>query len=104
MKRTYQGKMASQTEDLRLSILQTIDEAGGETNSRIIGSEIPGLGHRVSADRLRTEIAWLDEQGAVTLAEAGSMFIVTLTERGVDLAAGRTAIPGIRRPAPHERR
>ena len=91
-------------EDLRLAILQTIDEAGGETNSRIIGSELPGVGHRVSADRLCTEIAWLAEQGAMTLAEAGSMFVVTLTERGADLAAGRATIPGIRRPAPHERR
>lgn len=91
-------------EDLRIAILQAIDEAGGETNTRILGSELPGVGHRVSADRLRTEIAWLAEQGAMTLAEAGSMFVVTLTERGADLAAGRATIPGIRRPAPHERR
>ena len=103
MRHTYQRKMHSMTEDLRLVILQIIDEAGGETNSRILATELPGLGHSISADRLRSELAWLEEQVAVTLAEAGSMHVVTLTERGADLAAGRTAIPGIRRPAPHER-
>ena len=92
------------TEDLRLVILQIIERSDGETNTRILGSELPDVGHRVSADRLRTELAWLAEQGAVTLAEAGSMHVVALTERGADLAAGRTAIPGLRRPAPHERR
>ena len=94
----------SVTEDLRLAILQIIDDAGGETNSRILASEMPGAGHRISADRLRTELAWLAEQDAVTLAETGSMHVVALTERGADLATGRTAIPGLRRPAPHERR
>ena len=94
----------SVTEDLRLAILQIIEGAGGETNSRILATELPGVGHSVGADRLRTELAWLDEQDAVTLAEAGSMHVVALTERGADLAAGRTTIPGVRRPAPHERR
>lgn len=94
----------SVTEDLRLAILQIIDEAGGETNSRILATELPHAGHRISADRLRTELAWLAEQDAVTLAESGSMHVVTLTERGADLAAGRATIPGIRRPAPYERR
>ena len=94
----------SVTEDLRLAILQIIEGAGGETNSRILAAELPGVGHRVGADRLRTELAWLDEQGAVTLAEVGSMHVVALTERGADLVAGRATIPGLRRPAPHERR
>ena len=94
----------SVTEDLRLAVLQIIAEVGGETNSRILATELPTVGHCVSADRQRTELTWLAEQGAVTLAEVGSMHVVTLTERGADLAAGRATIPGIRRPAPHERR
>ena len=99
--KTYQDRV---TEDLRLDILRIIDGGGGETNARILGAELPETGHNVSADRLRTELAWLAEQGAVTCAESGSTHVVTLTERGADLAAGRATIPGIRRPAPHERR
>ena len=93
----------SMTEDLRLAILQILRRAGGETNSRILYAELPGFGHSIGMDRLRTELAWLAEQHAVTLAEAGSMHVVVLTERGTDVVAGRTAIPGIRRPEPHER-
>ena len=91
------------TEDLRLAILQILRGANGETNSRILYAELPGLGHSIGMDRLRTDLAWLAEQNAVALAEAGSMHVVTLTERGTDLVAGRTSIPGIRRPEPHER-
>ena len=90
--------------DLRHAILQIIEQAAGATNSRVLGAELPSIGHTVSADRLRTELAWLSEQDAVMLEEVGAMHVVTLTERGADLAAGRATIPGVRRPAPHELR
>ena len=93
----------SVTEDLRLAILQILRRLHGETNSRILRTELPTLGHNISADRMRTELAWLAEQSAVTLAEVGAMHVVMVTERGADLAAGRASIPGIRRPEPHER-
>ena len=92
------------TEDLRLAILQVLDGAGGETNRRILGSELPGTGHRIGADRLRTELAWLAEQGLVCLDDPAAPLVATLTERGSDAAHGRIAVPGVRRPAPHERR
>ena len=45
----------------------------------------------ISADRLRTELAWLSEQGLV-LHENGAAL---LTERGRDVAEERTTVPGV---------
>ena len=103
MSTAYRDRVA---EDLRLAILQVVDGAGSTTNIRILHTELPGVGHIVGADRLRTELAWLSEQGLMDLGGTdGSVFIVaTLTERGIDAAHGRITVPGVRRPAPHERR
>lgn len=102
MSTAYRDRVA---EDLRLAILQIVDGAGGATNYRILHAELPGVGHIVGADRLRTELAWLSEQGLMDLGGTDSAFTVaTLIERGIDAAHGRITVPGVRRPAPHERR
>jgi len=54
------------------------------------------VGYVASVDRVRTDCAWLDEQGLVVLdAEAA-----TLTERGAAAALGQITVPGVRRPLP----
>ena len=92
------------TADLRLAVLQILAEAGGSANRRILGDELPGAGHDVGADRLRTELGWLAEQGLVDLDGPDTLPVATLTERGADAAHGRITVPGVRRPAPHELR
>ena len=52
-------------------------------------------GFEPSADVLRTQVAWLAEQGALDFAEDGPNLTLSLTERGEDIAAGRAAVPGI---------
>lgn len=93
-------------EDLRLRILGILHQAPGYgAGDAVLRSELRSHGHRVSADVLRVEIAWLVEQRLVTSVEfvPGSRSIVaTLTERGADVAAGVADVPGVRRPAPHE--
>ena len=102
MSTAYRDRVA---EDLRLAMLQIVDGAGASTNHRILHAELPGVGHSVGADRLRTELAWLSEQGLMDLGGTDSAITVaTLTERGLDAAHGRITVPGVRRPAPHERR
>src|SRR5690606_41702375 len=64
------------------------------------------VGHRVlhsfptrrssDLDRVRTDCAWLAEQGLMTL-EAD---VATLTERGSAAALGQITVPGVRRPLP----
>ena len=91
-------------EDMRLRVLQLLRGASGyDLNSAIISVKLERYGHRPSGSGLRTEITWLAEQGCVTIEEVSELQIATLTGRGDDAAAGRTTIPGIRRPAAGER-
>lgn len=54
------------------------------------------VGYVASMDRVRTDCAWLAEQGLMTL-EAD---VATLTERGSAAALGQITVPGVRRPLP----
>ena len=88
-------------EDQRLRILQLLDQAEGyDLNIRILGDALSALGHRPSLDKLRSELAWLEEQGLVTTHVVGSIAVATATERGLDVAHGRARIPGVKRPDP----
>ncbi len=71
-------------------------------NDLILQSILETFGHAVSIDRLRTELHWLAEQGLVSLDEAGGLVVAKLTQRGEDVALGRTAVPGVRRRRPGE--
>lgn len=69
------------------------------------------IGHTPSADVLRSDLAALQEVGLIEINEekSGALFagaaIVswTITQDGVDVAAGRKHEPGIRQPKPYER-
>lgn len=87
--------------DRRLAILRTLaEDAGYSLNESVLQSCLDALGHNVSRDRVRTDLRWLEEQGLVTLEEVVSVLVATLTGRGADVAAGRAAVPGIKRPRP----
>jgi Fe2+ or Zn2+ uptake regulation protein len=89
------------TEDIRLVILRFLaEDAGFDLNESIIHSALGTLGHNVSRDRVRVELAWLAEQGLVTVHEVVSVQIATLTGRGLDVAEGRALVPGVKRPGP----
>jgi len=49
---------------------------------------------------LRADLAWLAEQGLVTIEEVATVMIATVTRRGGDVAFGRAVVPGVRRPEP----
>lgn len=84
----------------RLAILLTLYFAPGYTMARaVLREQVELTGYVVSADRLATDIAWLAEQG---LVESLELDAVRLTERGADVALGKTQTPGVRRPAPGE--
>ncbi|MDK2124478.1 VpaChn25_0724 family phage protein [Parachitinimonas caeni] len=60
---------------------------------------LESVGHVLSLDRLRTDLSWLTEQGCI---ELGANDLAIAKDRGVDVAMGRTHIPGIARPTPTE--
>ncbi|KJZ07796.1 hypothetical protein TW85_24685 [Marinomonas sp. S3726] len=53
-----------------------------------------------SRDNLHTELFWLKEQGLVTLDEIATVYVVTLTQRGLDVTKGLATVPGVKRPGP----
>ena len=53
-----------------------------------------------SREWLHTQIRFLAEIGAVSVTEAGSVLIATLTDRGLDHVERRIVLDGVKRPAP----
>lgn len=89
------------TENIRLVILQLLSEDNDYAhNDAVLKTALSAVGHTVSADKLKTELAWLAEQGAVTLGQVGDYTVAKLTARGLDVAQGRAQVPGIDRPGP----
>lgn len=86
-------------EDRRLVILRSLHEMDGyEANESILDSCLDAYGHRISRDSVRTLLAWLQEQGLITLREVADCQIAMLTGRGEDVATGQARVPGVKRP------
>lgn len=85
--------------DQRLVILRLLSELPAYTsNSSVIAQLLSQFGHAMSRDQVKTEIWWLAEQGLLEVDEAESVLVVKLTERGADVVAGRTRVPGVKKP------
>ncbi|UTW12946.1 VpaChn25_0724 family phage protein [Marinobacterium rhizophilum] len=88
-------------EDRRLVILRLLaEDADYRVNSSILQQGIELYGHSVSRDKLHTELHWLAEQDLLKCEPINSVLIVTLTQRGLDVAQGKAVVPGVKRPGP----
>jgi len=89
-------------EHLRLAILQILEQDSDYAhNEAVLQSALQAVGHGVSADRVRAELAWLAEQGLLLVEQApGQLQIARLSGRGADTALGRAIVPGVARPRP----
>lgn len=88
------------TEDRRLTILRILlESAEYRANEFLLNTALSSFAHSVSADQLRTDLAWLQEQGVIKLATVASVQIAELNRRGQDVALGRAEVPGIKRPS-----
>jgi Fe2+ or Zn2+ uptake regulation protein len=87
--------------DRRLVVLKLLEAAGGyRANAHLLQSALEGFGHSVSLDRVCADLDWLAEQGLLTVEHTGSVAIATLSQRGLDVAAGRSRVTGVKRPRP----
>jgi DNA-binding GntR family transcriptional regulator len=87
--------------DARLCILQSLEaDPGYDLNEHVLAAALDALGHSLSRDRLRGELAWLEEQGLATVTDVSGVHVARLTARGADAALGRARIPGVARPRP----
>lgn len=85
--------------DVRLVSLRVLSEMPSyRANSSVIAGVMDRFGHAVTRDQIKTELRWLEEQGLVTIVEAGSVLVATLSERGQDVAEGRAFVDGVARP------
>ena len=89
-----------ETEHQRLTVLQLLEQDNARSHSEdVLAVGLSALGHAVSADRMRSLLAWLAEQGLVE-TEGEEIVVAHLTARGSDAAAGRAVAPGVARPRP----
>ncbi|WP_312679858.1 VpaChn25_0724 family phage protein [Stutzerimonas nitrititolerans] len=87
--------------DMRLVILRSLAELPGyRANSSVLHTVLQHWGHEPSRDQVKGELRWLEEQALVSIEAIGdgSVLLVTLTERGADVAAGRARVDGVKRP------
>ena len=88
------------TRHRRLAVLRHLAEVTDYvSNASVLQDVLRDLGLPLSHDALLTELYWLREQGFVSF-EDGTFIVVTATRRGIDLAQGLAAHPGVQRPRP----
>jgi hypothetical protein len=87
------------SEHQRLVILRLLGEVPGfDLNESILQDGLNAYGLDISRDGLLTQLAWLAEQGMLTLSKVGGTQKAVLTARGEDVSVGRAVVPGIKRP------
>lgn len=86
----------------RLAVLRALTGAATHAaNDSVLMMEMDRLGLPLTRDQLRTQLGWLEEQGLLKLARpTETLVVVTLRERGADVALGRAHVDGIARPSP----
>ena len=90
-----------QEHDRRLVLLRALaSSAQYRANAYLLRRYCDALGHVVGADRIDADLAWLFDTGLVTLGSEGDVTVATLSARGMDVAQGRTVVPGVARPQP----
>ncbi len=93
---------AKLSEDRRSIILRVLAEQPNSClNEGMLEGALETFGHQAARDVVRTEAAWLAEQGLVSI-DTKLIWLVTLTRRGADVARGRAIVPGVKRPDPAE--
>jgi len=93
-----QGRQAVVSLDIecrRLHTLQCLAEADDMMlPEELLRQQLITMGHRISSDRLRTDLAWLLEQHVVEL-DVGPLWKATITPSGLDTLHGYRWTPGI---------
>lgn len=89
-------------EDRRLVLLRLLSEQNAyRANSSVLHAGLHFLGIAASRDDVLTDLAWLRDQGLVSLAESvPGVLVAGLTSRGDDVVHGQAVVPGVSRPSP----
>ena len=86
---------------VRLAVLRALHDAPTHSaNDSVLATAMGELGLPVTRDQLRNQLIWLEEQQLVRLVRPKeTMIVVTLRERGAEVALGMAAVEGVQRPS-----
>lgn len=88
-------------ENARLIILRFLHEDTAHTSSdALIQRALETFGIMRPRDFTRTQLNALKDLGAVSLMQAGTAIVATLTRAGIDHVERRSVIAGVQRPSP----
>lgn len=89
--------------DARLIILRMLaQETSWMLNEVLLQRGLETFGHNHSRDFVKTQLRAMADLNAVTLREAGTVLVATITPAGLDHVERRGLIEGIARPSPGE--
>lgn len=90
-----------EAERRRLRILKILKKDNNYTvNETLLKITLKACGFAVGRDLLRTEMAWLKEQGLIEINTFEGSQVAKLAMRGLDAAEGDVVVPGVARPEP----
>ncbi|WMW66646.1 ArsR family transcriptional regulator [Nitratidesulfovibrio liaohensis] len=87
-------------EDRLLVILRVLSKVpAGRANHIVLCAALRPLGHDVSLERMQRDLEWLAEKRLVTVEDLeATVTVATITPHGVDVAAGREVVRGVKEP------
>ncbi|CQR43708.1 conserved hypothetical protein [Thiomonas sp. CB3] len=101
---TYANELLA---DQRLMLLQALGAASGYSlPERALSRFLQSMSAPLSADGLRTQLAWLEEQALLGISkvhpvpDAAPEWTARINARGLDVVDGIVRVPGIARPRP----
>ncbi|MDQ2084658.1 hypothetical protein RA307_31140 [Xanthobacteraceae bacterium Astr-EGSB] len=87
-------------EEARLIMLKALAAQDNESlTSELLRAELETFGISRSRAWVHDELAFMKEMGAITVLDAGSVKVATLTEKGARHLKRQIAIEGIKRPS-----
>ena len=89
-------------EDRRLVFLMLLAQMSDYASPHYaIRDALAQIGHAVSHDKIKTDAAWLAEQGLIIITRPTEVLeVYKLTPRGRDVATGMAVVPGVKQPEP----
>lgn len=89
--------------DIRLQVLRALaQDPDYAHNEDVLRGVLRVAGHSLGHDRMRTELAWLKEQGLIGVEDVAGLWVAKLTRRGSDVACGCAQVPGVKRSGPED--
>ncbi len=87
-------------EEARLIILRALrDEPDQRLNSELLRRSLEQWGITRAREWVQGELRHLEQIGAVTVAEAGTVLVASLSRRGEDHVERRLVLDGVKRPS-----